>query len=269
MDVILRRTASEATELCARLIESSIRMKPSIALGLATGRTMEPLYARLAQAHARRGLDFSSCTLFALDEYIGLGCSDALSYRRYLDRNLLGLVNANPQKVHTLDGQAEDPRLEALSYEATIAQAGGIDLQLLGLGENGHIAFNEPGSSLASRTREVTLATETLEQNADAFGGDPTMVPERAITVGIGTILESKRALMLVTGESKRQALSLAIEGPIASMVPASALQLHPDCVIIADEKAGELLRRRKQYRSAFERDPTWAPFRGATEGSS
>lgn len=259
MDVILRPTPKKAVSLVVRLIEETLKEKPAACLGLATGRTMEAVYAALVERSRKGAVDLSSCRFFALDEYIGLGPSDERSYHHYLHHHLFDPLGVSPENITLLNGLSGDHAGAAREYERAISNAGGIDLQLLGLGKNGHMGFNEPGSSLRSRTRDVILAEETLAQNAAMFGGDPQDVPPMAITMGVETILESKRCLMLVTGTSKQPALAATVEGPVTEMVTASALQLHPDCIVIADEAAGGKLDRMEDFRSKALRDPTWA----------
>ncbi len=191
MEIIVQADAERATELAARIIATRIRERPTIVLGLATGRTMERIYEHLADMH-RNGLDFSGCSSFNLDEYIGLDPDDPHSYHATMRRLLFDRVNFAPGRTHVLNGRAADLKREARDYEAAIRAAGGIGLQLLGLGETGHIGFNEPLSALMSRTRDKTLTPHTREQNAPFFGGDPDAVPSRALTMGVGTILEAE-----------------------------------------------------------------------------
>jgi glucosamine-6-phosphate deaminase len=262
MEVIIRPTAASASELVATLVAKELRTRPSLVLGLATGRTMEGVYARLTGLHRTQGLDFSKCRTFNLDEYIGLPPGDPHSYRHYMDTQLFNQVNIRRGHTHLPDGMAADLGAESVRYERLIREAGGIDLQLLGLGEAGHIGFNEPLSALRSRTREKALTPTTRRQNAALFGRRLAAVPKRAITMGVGTILESRRCLLLVTGGAKSRMLAKAVEGPITSMITASALQLHPRCTVIVDEPAARYLRGKKYYRWIFENEPEWAEFR-------
>lgn len=262
MEVIIRPTAQAASDLVAALVAAELRAKPDLVLGLATGRTMESVYAVLVRWHETAGLDFSHCETFNLDEYIGLPASDPHSYRHYMDEHLFNRVNIVPALTHLPNGVAPDLDLESNRYEGLIKAAGGIDLQLLGLGEAGHIGFNEPLSALRSRTRPKALTPTTRKQNAALFGGQLSAVPKRAITMGVGTILESRRCLLLATGASKAAILAKAVEGPISSMISASALQLHPRCTVIVDEAAARRLKGKKYYRWIFENEPEWAEFR-------
>src|SRR5581483_4328833 len=192
---------------------------------------------------------------------IGLGGDDVHSYRHYMDEHLFSKVNIARDRTHLPNGVAPDLSAESAAYERMIHDAGGIDLQLLGLGEAGHIGFNEPLSALLSRTREKALTPMTRRQNAAMFGGRLADVPKRAITMGVGTILESKRCLLLVTGAAKAGVLAKAVEGPISSMITASALQLHPRCTVIVDEAAARRLKGKKYYRWVFDNEPEWAEF--------
>jgi len=225
---------------------------------LATGRTMERVYERLAAMP----LDFSRCRSFNLDEYIGVAVEDEHSYRTYMDRRLFRRINIDRANTHVLDGMAADLGAEATRFERLIREAGGIDLQLLGIGEAGHIGFNEPLSALMSRTREKALTPTTRQQNASMFGGDPDRVPARALTMGVGTILEARELLLLATGPAKAAILAKAVEGPITAMISASAVQLHPRCKVIVDEAAASALTQRDYYDWVFQNEPEWASYR-------
>ena len=262
MDVIIQPTAARAEWLAAAIIAKALRAKPDLVLGLATGRTMEGVYSHLARLHREDGLDFSLCRTFNLDEYIGLGADHPGSYRHYMRQQLFQHVNLNPAGTHLPNGLASDLNAECAAYEARIQSCGGIDLQLLGIGSDGHIGFNEPLSALRSRTREKALTQATREQNAAMFGGRPENVPARAITMGVGTILDSRRCLLLAVGGDKARILSKAVEGPITAMISASALQLHASCTVIVDEAASEQLEGRDYYRWIFANEPEWAEFR-------
>ena len=261
MDVLRTSNQRQAEFLTAGIIAQALRKRPDLVLGLATGRTMERVYAQLVELRNSEGLDFSLCSTFNLDEYIGIPADHPCSYRHYMNELLFDPVDLPREHTHLPDGMASDLGAECRRYEAMIAQAGGIDLQLLGIGSDGHIGFNEPLSALRSRTREKALTPATLEQNAAMFGGDPANVPRRAITMGVGTILDSRRALMLVTGDSKASILAKAVEGPITSMVTASALQLHPHCQVVVDEEAAAELKGVDYYKWVFANEPEWAGF--------
>jgi glucosamine-6-phosphate deaminase len=179
-----------------------------------------------------------------------------------MNRHLFSRVNIDLENTHLLDGTAPDLKAEAARYEALIRAAGGIDLQLLGIGGAGHIGFNEPLSALMSRTRDKALTPTTLKQNAPMFGGDPEKVPKRALTMGVGTILDARELLLLVTGAAKAEILARAVEGPITAVVSASAIQLHPSCKVIVDEDAAGKLKGRDYYDWIFRNEPEWAAFR-------
>lgn len=261
MEVIILPTQQKAARLVAEIFAKEMKARPKLVLGLATGRTMEPVYSLLVDLHRQAGLDFSQCSTFNLDEYIGIPAEHPCSYRHYMNELLFNRVNIAKANTHLPDGMAPDLAAECLRYEGAIVQAGGIDLQLVGIGSDGHIGFNEPSSSLRSRTREKALTPATLEQNAPMFGGDPANVPRRAITMGVGTILDSRRCLMLVTGKSKASILAKAVEGPITAMVTATALQLHPRCQVIVDEEAASELKEIDYHRWVFANEPEWAEF--------
>jgi glucosamine-6-phosphate deaminase len=246
-----------AEQLTADLLIKAIQEKPDIVLGLATGRTMEELYALLVAAHRDGGLDFSRVTTFNLDEYIGLEPGSRYSYRAYMNEHLFNKVNIDLTNTHLPDGSAADLDAASAYYEELITQAGGIDLQLLGIGRSGHIGFNEPLSAMYSRTRPKALTPTTVAQNAPLFPS-PDMMPRRALTMGVGTILDARRCLMLVVGEEKAQILAKAVEGPVTSMISATALQLHPKCTVICDEDAAAHLSHREYYRWIFDNEPEW-----------
>jgi len=260
VEVIIRENEQLACAMVAQIMAKAVREKPDLVLGLATGRTMERVYADLVKMHRDDGLDFSQCRTFNLDEYIGLEKDDVNSYHYYMAEHLFEHINIKPGNTHLPDGTAKDLKAEARAYEENIRACGGIDLQLLGIGRNGHIGFNEPLSSLMSRTRDKVLVPETMTQNGPLFSaGD---MPKRAMTMGVGTILESRHALVLVTGEEKAAILAASVEGPVCSRVTASALQLHPSCVVIADEAAASKLQDRKIFQWIYENEPEWDAFR-------
>ncbi len=243
------------------MIAKDLRANPHLVLGLATGSTMERVYRHLAGMHKEENLDFSLCSTFNLDEYVGLFPSDPGSYRYYMNHHLFRHVNIDMRNTHLPNGMAQDLAKECLEYEGLIKRFGGIDIQLLGIGKAGHIGFNEPGSALVSRTRVKALTPTTIRQNAPFFGGEERM-PRRAITMGVGTIIEARRCILLATGESKADIIAKAVEGPISSMVTASALQLHPRCTVIVDEGASSNLKEREYYHWIFENEPEWQEYR-------
>ncbi len=261
MEVIIQSNQEAAAALVARIVGRELRANPHLVLGLATGTTMERVYRHLARLHKEERLDFSLCRTFNLDEYVGLFPSDPSSYRHYMNHHLFSQVNLDLRNTHLPNGLATDLEEECRRYEATIQRFGGIDLQLLGIGKAGHIGFNEPLSALRSRTRVKALTPTTIKQNARFFGGEDR-VPRRAITMGVGTVLECRRCVLLATGESKAQVIAQAVEGPITSMVTASALQLHPRCTVVVDEEAASKLAEKDYYRWIFDNEPEWQEYR-------
>ncbi|MFH1970642.1 MAG: glucosamine-6-phosphate deaminase [Verrucomicrobiota bacterium] len=260
MEVIIQPNAAAAARLVARLIAKALRQNPPLVLGLATGRTMEKVYALLADMHKQEGLDFARCRTFNLDEYVGLRPEDNHSYRFYMNHHLFSKVNIDRRNTHLPDGMADDLDAACARYEQVIQQAGGIDLQLLGIGHDGHIGFNEPLSALCSRTRVKALTPQTIAANGPLFG-DQERMPRRALTMGVGTILDSKRCVLLAAGTTKADILARAVEGPITAMVSASALQLHPHCTIVVDEEAAARLEGKDYYRFIFQNEPEWKEF--------
>jgi glucosamine-6-phosphate deaminase len=261
MEVIIQRDRVAATVLVAQVVARELRRKPTLVLGLATGRTMETLYAELVRMHVEDELDFSLCRTFNLDEYVGLGGDDPHSYRHFMDENLFSKVNIDPRNTHLPNGLAPDLAVECQRYENRMQDCGGIDLQILGIGVAGHIGFNEPLSALRSRTREKALSPATLQQNAPLFPR-PEDMPKRGITMGVGTILDSRSCMLLATGRHKADIIAKAVEGPITSMVSASALQLHARCRVVVDEEAAAVLQGRDYYRWIFDNEPEWDEFR-------
>lgn len=233
--------ADSASEVVSNEIGLLIREKPEAVLGLATGGTPVATYEKLAESHRLGECDFSKTVTFNLDEYLGLAPTHSQSFRFFMERQLFDHINVAPANTHVPNGLTDDVAAECQRYENLIRDHGGIEMQLLGLGHNGHIAFNEPGSPKESRTRQVDLTGETIENNARFFDsiGD---VPRHALTMGIGTILESKRIILLATGDGKRDAVQKMVRGPMTSDHPASFLQTHPDVMIVLDrEAAGDL----------------------------
>jgi len=260
VEVIIQPHAEAASRLVARIIAKALRANPHLVLGLATGSTMELVYRHLVRMHKEEHLDFSLCSTFNLDEYVGLFPSDPNSYRYYMNHHLFRHVNIDLRNTHLPNGMAENLDEECRQYDALIRRFGGIDLQLLGIGRDGHIGFNEPGSALQSRTRVKALTPTTIKQNSPFFGGEEHM-PRRAITMGVGTIHEARRCIMLATGKNKAEVIARAVEGPISSMVTASALQLHPHCTAIVDEEASVHLKERDYYKWIFENEPDWQEY--------
>jgi glucosamine-6-phosphate deaminase len=261
MEVIIQPDADAAASLVARVIARELQDNPRLVMGLATGRTMESVYARLVQIHRETGLDFSACQTFNLDEYVGLPGSHRNSYRYYMNHHLFEQVKINLKNTHLPNGLADNLEAECANYESLIAKSGGIDLQLLGIGLNGHLGFNEPLSAFRSRTCVKMLSPVTREQNALLFPS-PDQVPHCAVTMGVGTILDCRRCIVLATGEEKAAIVAKAVEGPITSMISATALQLHPECSFVLDEAAGSQLREADYYRWIFKSQPKLKVFR-------
>ena len=235
--------ANEVARRLAARVADALRTKPSLGLGLPTGRTPLLLYGELARLAREGRADFASATTFNIDEFVGIPASHPGSYRSFMQTHLFGHVNVDPSRINFLDGLAADGAAEGCRYEAAIEQAGGIDLMILGIGTNGHIGFNEPSAGLAARTHRVTLKPETRRSNAALFGGDPDAVPAEALSMGMGTILDARSVVLLATGERKGSCVQQLVTGPITTELPASFLQLHRDAEIMLDEAAAEKLR--------------------------
>jgi glucosamine-6-phosphate deaminase len=262
MLVLLNDNYEELSREAARIVAGAVRNKPNAALGLATGSTTVGMYKELVRLHQVEGLDFSRVVTFNLDEYLGLGAKHPQSFHSFMRENFFAHVNVAERNVHIPDGTISGDYEEyCAAYERAIDEAGGIDLQILGIGRNGHIGFNEPTSSFGSRTRLKVLTSETIEDNRKFFRSGEEM-PECAITMGIGTILEAKRILLLATGEAKAETVVEAIEGPITASVTASCLQLHPDATFVIDEAAGTRLKQRDYYRRVMEMTARFTPSR-------
>jgi len=225
----------------ACIVAELVRKKPDCVLGFATGRSPLTLYQELIRMHRKEGLDFSKVTTFNLDEYVGLPPSHDQSYHFFMWENLFKHINVDPRYIHIPAGMADDVEEQCEWYEKRIDEAGGIDLQILGIGGNGHIAFNEPGSSLGSRTRIKTLTEKTRQDNARYFDSID-QVPKYAITMGIGTIMDAKRLILLASGKNKAQAIKNTLEGPISAMVPSTIVQMHQHAIVLIDEDAASML---------------------------
>lgn len=244
MEILIRRDYDALSDEAFRIVEAEIRRKPTLVLGLATGRTPLGLYRRMVEAR----LPLKRARFFNLDEFIGLGPGDGGSFHRHLHDHLLGPLGVPARNVFLLRGDVKDPEKASAAYEKVIEAAGGVDLQILGIGRNGHIGFNEPGSSLGSRTRPKTLEDSTRSDAAAAFGG-LDRVPRFSITMGIGTILEARRVLLLASGPEKAAIVARSIEGPVTAEVPGSALQFHPRATAVLDEAAASRLARKDYWK--------------------
>ncbi len=247
MEIIITPDYKQMSRTSARIIASEIKRKYDLVLGLATGDTPVGTYEELVKIHKDEGLDFSKVTTFNLDEYVGLAPLHKNSYNLFMWENLFKHINVNPENVYVPQGNTDDPEEFSQWYEEQIKKAGGIDLQVLGIGSDGHIAFNEPGSSFASRTRVKALYKQTIEDNARFFEKVED-VPRFAITMGIGTILEAKKILLIANGEKKAGICAQFIEGPVTSQITASSLQLHSFVTIVLDEAAASKLTRTEYY---------------------
>ena len=255
MEIIILPTPSDVARTAADAIEEQVRSGPSV-LGLATGSTPLGTYQELIERH-RNGLSFARAQAFLLDEYVGLPSAHPQSYHSVIRDEFTASVDFGPDAVHGLDGMAADPGAETAQYEARIAAAGGVDIQILGIGTDGHVGFNEPMSSLASRTRIKTLTQQTRQDNARFFDSADE-VPDHVLTQGLGTIREARHLLLLAMGESKAEAIAAAVEGPVAAICPASALQLHPHVTVLVDQAAASKLAHRDYYQDTFGRKPAW-----------
>lgn len=258
MEIIIKQDSATASIAAARVLARLVREKPNARIGLATGSTPLMLYKELVRMHREEGLDFSQVITFNLDEYIGLEKEHSQSYHTFMWDNLFSQINIKAENVHIPDGMAADVPRFCASYETAMEAAGGIDLQVLGVGSDGHIGFNEPTSSLASRTRIKTLTQQTVQDNARFFGGDESKVPHHCITMGIGTIMDVRMNLMLAFGAGKAEAVASFVEGPVSSMVPASILQHHPAAKIFIDKPAASALKLSDYYRWVYDGKPDW-----------
>ncbi|MFP5311472.1 MAG: glucosamine-6-phosphate deaminase [Actinomycetes bacterium] len=256
MEVVILGGSRQIGKLAAGAIEQLVRRKPDAVLGLATGSSPLPVYDALAARH-EQGLDFSRASGFALDEYVGLPAGHPQSYREVVRRAFTNRVNIRPENVHGPDGTAADIPAACEAYEQAITAAGGVDLQLLGVGTDGHIGFNEPGSSFRSRTRIKSLIEQTRRDNARFFNG-LAEVPHHVLTQGLGTIMDARHVILVATGAQKAQAVRDFIEGPVAAICPASVLQFHPHTTVLLDEAAASALKLADFYRHTYENKPAW-----------
>ncbi len=233
----------EMSEQAARIVANQLRKKPALVLGLATGSTPLGTYRALIRMHRDEGLDFSKVTTFNLDEYVGIGPIHPQSFYRFMEEHFFQHVNLDRRLTFIPDGMSPDVEAHCDWYEEQIRAAGGVDIQILGIGRNGHLAFNEPGSSLGSRTRIKPLSEETRRDNARFFTS-PAEVPTHAVTMGIGTIMEARELILMASGETKADAVKAAVEGPITAIVPASIMQMHRRAYVIVDRPAASKLTR-------------------------
>jgi glucosamine-6-phosphate deaminase len=236
-------TPDQVAVALARRVADLLREKLDTVLGLPTGRTPVAMYAELRRLHRAGESDFGRAVTFNLDEFAGVEPSHPGSFRQYMEQHLFQAVNLAPERIHFLNGAAPDLDAECTRYEQEIEAAGGLDVQILGIGANGHIGFNEPADELVSRTHRVQLAETTRRDNAALFGGDPSRVPREALSMGMGTILKANRLVLIATGERKARCVERTINGPLTPHLPASFLQLHPRVELYLDRDAASLLK--------------------------
>jgi glucosamine-6-phosphate deaminase len=256
MEVVPLTSVEEVAEVAADAVERAVRARPALVLGLATGSSPLPTYRALVSRHlAGRGPSYAGVTCVLLDEYVGLPAGHPQSYRATIARDLTDRLGIPASRVHGPD--PTDPERAGAAYEALLADLGGVDLQVLGIGADGHLAFNEPGSSLASRTRIKTLTERTRSDNARFFA-DPAEVPRHVVTQGLGTIGDARHLLLVATGEAKASAVAAAVDGPVSASCPASVLQLHPHVTVLLDPGAAALLADPDHHREVFVGKPAW-----------
>ena len=250
MEIIIVADAAEGARVVADQFESAVRQAGAsgVTLGLATGSSPVATYEELIRRHREEALSFASSRAFLLDEYVGLPAGHEQSYHRFIRDTFTSHIDIDDASVISPDGAAADPASAAAAYDAALSEAGGVDLQILGIGSNGHIAFNEPGSSLASRTRQVVLTQSTIADNARYFDA-PEDVPTRAITQGLATIGDARQIVLTATGEHTAEAIAQLVEGAISARWPATSLQLHPAVTVVVDDAAASRLELADYYR--------------------
>ena len=258
MEVIILPDAAAIGAVAADAIEALLHRKPDAVLGLATGSSPLSIYDELATRHGAGRLSFRQVRGFTLDEYVGLPADHPERYRNVIDTVFVDRVDFAEGAVQGPDGLAADIPAACAAYEAAIADAGGVDLQILGIGTDGHIGFNEPGSSLASRTRIKTLTEQTRRDNARFFGDDIEAVPTHCLTQGLGTILDARHVVLVATGRSKAEAVHHLVEGAVSAMWPASVLQHHPHVTVLLDDAAARRLQLAEYYRETYRAKPDW-----------
>ncbi len=261
MEVVISTTPDEAAKLAADAISELIGHRPDAVLGVATGSTPLLIYDELGRRVARGATSLANARAFMLDEYVGLPADHPQRYRTVIREEFVDKVDIDPAQVFGPDGLAADLASACEAYEQAIADAGGVDLQILGIGTDGHIAFNEPGSSLASRTRIKTLTSQTRRDNARFFGGNVEAVPDHCLTQGIGTILQARHVLLVASGRGKAEAVHQLVEGPVSAMWPATALQLHPHVTVLLDTAAASRLQLASYFIETYHGKPSWQGF--------
>ena len=253
MKVAIVKTPEEGSELAAKIFIDQVKQNPKTVLGLATGSTPVKMYKLLAAANKAGEVSFKDCQSFNLDEYLGLAPTHDQSYHYFMKTELFDHIDIDQAKTHVPDGEATDIKASCQAYEDAIKAAGGIDIQLLGIGSDGHIAFNEPGCSLACRTHSQVLTQQTIQDNARLFfNGKIEEVPTQAVTMGIGSIMDARKVVLLAFGAGKQDAIQGLVEGPVTSQCPCSALQYHNDCIVICDEAAAGKLKNIEYYKYIF-----------------
>ncbi|GLY56662.1 MULTISPECIES: glucosamine-6-phosphate deaminase [Cellulosimicrobium] len=257
MEVVIA-PAERLAVLAADAVEAVVRSGPGAVLGLATGSSPLKVYDELVRRHVQEGLSFAGVRAFMLDEYVGLPVDHPERYRNVIETEIASRVDFAPGAVQGPDGNAEDLVAACAAYEESIAGAGGVDLQILGIGTDGHIAFNEPGSSLASRTRIKTLTAQTREDNARFFGDDVERVPRHCLTQGLATIMSARHLVLLATGKGKAEAVHQLVEGPVSAMWPATIMQMHPHATVLVDDAAASRLQLGDYYRQTYASKPDW-----------
>lgn len=255
MEVMVLPTYDDMSKAAAAVIADVLNAKPNAVLGMATGSTPLGVYQELVRMHREDGLDFTQVMTFNLDEYVGLPTTNSQSYHYFMHENFFKHVNIAPGNIYIPSGTTSNYQAFCAWYEQRIEDCGGIDVQILGIGSDGHIAFNEPGSSLSSRTRLKTLARPTIEDNARFFER-PEDVPIYAITMGVGTILEARNLVLLANGANKANAVAQMVEGPVTSMITATALQLHSSAKVFLDDAAASQLKMRDYYDWVMKKKP-------------
>lgn len=260
MEIIILSTPDEVGALAARKVAATIRRRPAPVVGLATGSSPLAIYAELAAQVRAGALDVSEVQAFALDEYVGIPADHPQSYASVIHREVVEPLGLDPERVHVPDGRAADLEAACEAYEAAISDAGGIDVQILGIGANGHVGFNEPTSSFGSRTRLKTLSPRTRADNARFFD-DPDEVPTHCVTQGLGTISSAGELVLVAQGEAKSKAIAAAVEGPVSGICPASILQFHRRATVILDEAAAGHLTLTDYYRHTYAHKPEWQRF--------
>jgi glucosamine-6-phosphate deaminase len=261
MEVVISTTPDEAGTLAADAVEELLRRRSEAVLGVATGSSPLIIYDELGRRVAQGSLSLAKVRAFMLDEYVGLPADHPQRYRNVIREEFVDKVDIDPTQVFGPDGLAADLLGACQAYERAIADVGGVDLQILGIGTDGHIAFNEPGSSLASRTRIKTLTSQTRRDNARFFGGDVEAVPQHCLTQGIGTILEARHVLLVASGRGKAEAVHQLVEGSVSALWPATALQLHPHVTVLLDIAAASRLQLASYYIETYEAKPSWQGF--------